>query len=148
MTLGDIIREYREEHSMSMGAFSVKSGISKAYISLLEKNKHPKTGKAIAPSIDVIKQAAIGMGMDFNELFSMIDSDVRIVSDDPDDVQKNAPDSWYYDSDTRLIADRIKNDSRMRVLFDAARDARPEDLEKAASFIQFLKGQQNDGLEE
>ena len=64
------------------------------------------------------------------------------------DVQKNAPDSWYYDSDTRQIADRIKNDSRMRVLFDAARDARPEDLEKAASFIQFLKGQQNERLEE
>lgn len=51
MTLGEIIKEYRTAHNLSMDAFSEKSGISKAYISLLEKNKHPKTGKPIAPSI-------------------------------------------------------------------------------------------------
>ena len=80
MTLGDIIKEYRNTHEMSMDAFSEKSGISKAYISLLEKNKHPKTGKAIAPSIQSIKQAADGMGMDFNVLFGMIDGDVTLKS--------------------------------------------------------------------
>lgn len=56
MTLGDIIYNYRAEHKMSMDAFADRSGMSKAYISLLEKNKHPKTGKPIAPSIKVIKQ--------------------------------------------------------------------------------------------
>lgn len=66
MTLGDIIKQYRTSQHLSMDAFSEKSGISKAYISLLEKNKHPKTGKTIAPSIQCIKQAADGMGMDFN----------------------------------------------------------------------------------
>lgn len=78
MTLGDIIKEYRKSHNLSMDAFSEKSGISKAYISLLEKNKHPKTGKTIAPSIQSIKQAADGMGLDFNELFSMIDGNVSL----------------------------------------------------------------------
>ena len=42
MTLGDIIKDYRKSHNMSMDLFAEKSGISKAYISLLEKNKHPK----------------------------------------------------------------------------------------------------------
>lgn len=37
MTLGDIIKDYRKTHHLSMDAFSEKSGISKAYISLLEK---------------------------------------------------------------------------------------------------------------
>lgn len=78
MTLGDIIKNYRRKHKLSMDAFSSKSGISKAYISLLEKNKHPKTGKAIAPSIQCIKQAADGMNIDFNILFGMIDGDVTI----------------------------------------------------------------------
>lgn len=78
MTLGNIIREYREVNNLSMDAFSEKSGISKAYISLLEKNKHPKTGKTIAPSIQCIKQAADGMGMDFNALFAMIDGNVTL----------------------------------------------------------------------
>lgn len=81
MTLGDIIKEYRTKHKLSMDAFSYKSGISKAYISLLEKNKHPKTGKEIAPSIQSIKQAAQGMGMAFDELFSLIDSNVSLVDD-------------------------------------------------------------------
>lgn len=78
MTLGEIIKKYRSIHNLSMDAFSEKSGISKAYISLLEKNRHPKTGKPIAPSIQSIKQAADGMDMDFNTLFSMIDGDVKI----------------------------------------------------------------------
>lgn len=78
MTLGDIIKDYRTQHNLSMDAFSEKSGISKAYISLLEKNKHPKTGKAIAPSIQCIKQAANGMDIDFNILFSMLDCDVSL----------------------------------------------------------------------
>lgn len=86
MTLGDIIKEYRKKNALSMDAFSDKSGISKAYISLLEKNKHPKTGKAIAPSIQCIKQAADGMGMDFNVLFEMIDGDVVLH-----EVKKHAP---------------------------------------------------------
>lgn len=78
MTLGDIIKAYRTEHNLSMDAFSEKSGISKAYISLLEKNKHPKTGKSIAPSIQCIKQAAMGMDIDFNNLFNMLDGDVSL----------------------------------------------------------------------
>ena len=81
MTLGDIIKDYRETHKLSMDAFSEKSGISKAYISLLEKNKHPKTGKAMAPSIQCIKQAADGMGMEFNILLGMIDGNVNLKED-------------------------------------------------------------------
>ena len=81
MTLGDIIKEYRTTHHLSMDAFSEKSGISKAYISLLETNKHPKTGKTIAPSIQCIKQAADGMNMDFNTLFGMLDGDVSLKDD-------------------------------------------------------------------
>lgn len=79
MSLGDIIKTYRLNHGkMSMDLFSEKSGISKAYISLLEKNKHPKTGKPIAPSIQVIKQAADAMGMDFDALFSMLEGEVSL----------------------------------------------------------------------
>ena len=83
MTLGDIIKKYRTTNNLSMDAFSEKSGISKAYISLLEKNKHPKTGKSIAPSIQSIKQAADGMNMDFNVLFNMLDGDVTIQEELP-----------------------------------------------------------------
>lgn len=78
MTLGDIIKKYRIEHGISMDTFSEKSGISKSYISLLEKNKHPKTGKEIAPSIQCIKQASVGLNMDFDVLFGMLDGNITI----------------------------------------------------------------------
>lgn len=78
MTLGEIINDYRTKNSLSMDAFSAKSGISKAYISLLEKNQHPKTGKPITPSVQCIKQASDAMGIDFDILFSKIDGNVSL----------------------------------------------------------------------
>ena len=62
MTLGEIIKEYRVEHNMSMKDFSNISGISKAYVGLLEKNVHPTTKKEIAPSIEVINKVAKAIG--------------------------------------------------------------------------------------
>ena len=78
MTLGDIIKRYRNDHTLSMDAFSERSGISKAYISLLEKNRHPKTGKEISPSIQCIRKAAQGMNMDFDDLFALLDGKVEV----------------------------------------------------------------------
>ena len=78
MTLGDVIKKYREEHSMSMDAFAAKSGLSKAYISILEKNQHPKTGKPIVPSVTSMQSAANGMNIDVNELFNIVDGYVTL----------------------------------------------------------------------
>lgn len=83
MTLGEIIKSYRSEHQISMDTFAERSGISKAYISLLEKNKHPKTGKPIVPSLSIIKQAADCMSIDFDKLIKLIDGDVDISSNIP-----------------------------------------------------------------
>ena len=65
MTLGQIIRAYREENSMSMDRFAKSSGLSKGYISQLENNLNPKTGEPPVPSMATIKKAANGMFMSF-----------------------------------------------------------------------------------
>lgn len=102
MTLGDVINAYRTENDLSMDAFSEKSGISKAYISLLEKNKHPKTGKPIAPSIQCIKQAATGMNMDFNSLFSKLDGNVSLNDESNLTNKKLNPNNEFH---ARILAD-------------------------------------------
>lgn len=79
MTLGDLIKKYREDNKLSMSEFAAKSGLSKAYISLLEKNKNPKTGKEITPSVDIIKKVSDAIGIDFDEVFSSIDSTTKII---------------------------------------------------------------------
>ena len=132
MTLGDIIKDYRKSHSMSMDLFAEKSGISKAYISLLEKNRHPKTGKPIAPSIQCIKQAAEGMNVDFNTLFGMIDGNVSLI-------EEKSPDTLTA-RDTRDI-EKILNQTREQLLsqeglmFDG-KPASPEAVESILSAMQ------------
>lgn len=131
MTLGDIIKEYRKNQHLSMDAFSEKSGISKAYISLLEKNKHPKTGKTIAPSIQCIKQAADGMNMDFNTLFSMIDGDVSLKDD-------SAPELTARDErDIAKILEQTKEQllSQEGLMFDGD-PASPEAIESILAAMQ------------
>lgn len=81
MTLGDIIREHREINGLSMDAFSEKSGVSKAYISMLEKDFNPKSKKSIAPSIKLIKQVADAIGKDFNVVFNSLDGNVSLLEE-------------------------------------------------------------------
>lgn len=140
MTLGDIIKQYRKEHDMSMDAFAVKSGLSKAYISLLEKNQHPKTGKPITPSVETIKAAADGMNMDFNDLFVMIDGNVSLIPDTQDDCQTH-----HFSRETQQIAQYIYEDSDLRLLFDAAKGSDPNNLKLAAEMLKRMKETNNDG---
>lgn len=81
MFLGQIIKNYRLENNYSMADFAEISGLSKAYISLLEKNKHPKTGKKISPSIQCIKQVADAINMDFDDLFKLLEGNVTVSKD-------------------------------------------------------------------
>lgn len=68
MHLGKIVQNYRTENGLSMREFGKKCGLSSGYISMLEKNKNPQTGKEIIPSIDTVKQIADAMGTTIDSL--------------------------------------------------------------------------------
>ena len=91
MNLGEIIKKFRDDNELSMDKFAKMSGLSKAYISVLEKNKRPKTGKPVTPSIPVIKNVAEAMNMSFDELFNMLE-DNQIISIGTDDIVKKIND--------------------------------------------------------
>ena len=73
LNLGEIIKKFRDDNELSMDKFDKMSNLSKAYISVLEKNKRPKTGKPVTPSIPVIRNVAEAMNMSFDELFKMLE---------------------------------------------------------------------------
>lgn len=73
MFLGEIIKQFREENNMTMETFAAKAGLSKGYISMLEKNKNPKSSKQLLPSIDTFKKAAKVMSMSADDLIRMTD---------------------------------------------------------------------------
>ena len=78
MRLGEVIHNYRVEKGISMGDFAKLAGVSKAYVSFLEKGINPKTGRDYAPSIKTIRSIAKAMNMDFGELFDMLDGEVSL----------------------------------------------------------------------
>lgn len=157
MTLGDLIKKYRTDNELSMAEFASKSGLSKAYISLLEKNKHPKTGKEITPSIDVIKKVADAIGMDFDDVFSSIDSTTKIV------VNRSAATKCLHDSleaiveeaEKELLAkqnnhivlddealellEQLKTRPEMRTLFSVSKKASAENIMKTVKIIEALE---------
>ena len=81
MTLGEVIRLYRESNRMPMQVFADRAGLSKGYISMLEKGKHPQNGKKIVPSYETISKVARGMGVTINDLISSLDGDQEILLD-------------------------------------------------------------------
>lgn len=79
MTLGDVIADYRKAHGLSMEKFAELAGLSKAYISMLEKNKTSR-GEEPSPSIDTYRAVAAAIGVDVDELIRMVDGKIQLIS--------------------------------------------------------------------
>lgn len=77
MTLGDVIYEYRMKHNISMDKFSELSGISKGYISMLEKNQTQR-GDEPTPSIEMYRNVAKAIGLDVDELIRMVEGNIKL----------------------------------------------------------------------
>lgn len=113
MTLGDIVKNYRVEHGLSLREFSRISGVSNGYISMLEKNEHPKTKKPIVPSIEKMRCIANAMGMSFDSLLDMIDSNQPISI-----KKENAPAPSLTSSESDLLSKyrRLNSEGRKKLV--------------------------------
>ncbi len=80
MTLRDLIIEYRQVHDLSQRQFAEKCDISNGYISMLENNYNPKTGKPAVPSLKMMKKLATGMNMSLDELLEKAEGLVVDIS--------------------------------------------------------------------
>ncbi len=125
MHLGLIIKEYREKNRLSMDDFSYKSGLSKSYISMLEKNNNPSTGKEIAPTIDVIKKVANAIKIDFNELFSMLGDDFITLD------EKDIP------TQTSVDPKLIKLDDLEFALYGEIKEMTEDDKEELLEYVRW-----------
>lgn len=88
MHLGELIKQYRSEHGMSQAEFAQKSGISKGYISMLENNKNPDSGKPLAPSYTVFSKVASTIGCTTDSLMRMMDEGQLITVNSDLDGEK------------------------------------------------------------
>lgn len=72
MKLSEIIKLYRKENKISMREFAKRSGVSNAYVSLIE-NEETKS-----PTLETISKLANGMHMQSNDLIDMMNDDDEI----------------------------------------------------------------------
>lgn len=84
MTIGDVIKKYREEHDLSQRQFALKCGISNGYISMLERGENPKTHEPIMPSLAALKAIASAMELSLNDLLTQVDDMPVDLSEDAD----------------------------------------------------------------
>lgn len=84
MTLGDIIRDYRNRNNLTIGEFADACSLSKGYISMLENNINPRNNKPISPTLPSISKVASGMGIELDTLLKMLDGKqpVQLTDDD------------------------------------------------------------------
>ncbi len=87
MNIGEIIKQYRTERKLSMDNFSKQSGLTKGYISMLEKNEHPKSKKPIIPTEETIVKVAKGMNVEIDDILEKLDPNQEIqINLSPSDI--------------------------------------------------------------
>lgn len=72
MTLGEIVKQYRVKHNLSLRDFSKLCGLSNGYISMLEKNENPRSKKPIVPSLDTVRVISEAVGISLDDLLEMM----------------------------------------------------------------------------
>lgn len=88
MHIGELIKQFRTEHGMSQAEFSKKSGISKGYISMLENNRNPDSGKPLAPTYTIFSKVAATIGCTTDALMRILDDKQLITVNSNQETEK------------------------------------------------------------
>lgn len=135
MELGKILRDYRQEHGLTLQVFADRAGLTKQYISMLENNKNSKNGKPIIPSLETLRKLASAMYMNIDTLVATLDGE--------QDVSLQTKDAGYYtDPEVAEYAEELRTNPKYRLLFDASKDLSKEDIDFVVNMIEQLKARE------
>ena len=135
MELSKILRDYRQEHGLTLQVFADRAGLTKQYISMLENNKNSKNGKPIIPSLETLRKLASAMYMNIDTLVATLDGE--------QDVSLQTKDAGYYtDPEVAEYAEELRTNPKYRLLFDASKDLSKEDIDFVVDMIEQLKARE------
>ena len=135
MELSKILRDYRQEHGLTLQVFADRAGLTKQYISMLENNKNSKNGKPIIPSLETLRKLASAMYMNIDTLVATLDGE--------QDVSLQTKDAGYYtDPEVAEYAEELRTNPQYRLLFDASKDLSKEDIDFVVNMIEQLKARE------
>ena len=116
MNAVELVKQTCKERGISISKLERDCDFSNGYIGKIKKDTFP---------VDRAKKISEYLGIDLNLLIGV-----------QPDVQQ---DGYYVSKDTVDFAQELATTPGMRVLFDAAKDSKPEDLQMAADLLRRLK---------
>lgn len=122
------IKELRLSNGLTQKDLSDYLGLTPKMISFYE------LGQRVPPSDIILKLA---------EKFH-VSTDYLLGKSDSTDKTS----SYYYDDEVAAIANEMKDNPGMRVLFDASRGLKKESIEEVRRFIEFQKARERGDYEE
>lgn len=123
MTLGEYIKSYRASHSIGQREFAQMCGISAGYVSMLENNRNPKSGRPLSPRIEIYQQVAAATGIGLDGLIAIIDDNITVGG------RKEQP--------TATVDDGL--DEKKRQLIDTILRLPPERVERYLQLLNLLE---------
>ena len=118
------IKELSKRDGVSITKVEHDLGFGRGSLSKIDKHK---------PNAEKLQKIADYFGVTVDYLLGV-----------PNSGQQSDP-GWYINEDTARTAQQIFDDPYLRILFDAAQDSRPEDLQMAADLLRRLKKTNQDG---
>ena len=116
------IKELCEKDGITIAKLERTLGFSNGFVGKTRKSK---------PSVDKIQKIADYFGVSVEYLTQTEDS--PIVHTD------GQPPVYYTNEETAKVAQKVFDDPNYRILFDAASDAKPEDILMAAEMLRRFK---------
>ena len=124
--IGDNIKRLRQQKNMTQGELAEAIHVKRQTVSSWEVNR-------TEPNIGIVELIASALGCKKSDI---IGRDV--------DPQQEAP-AYYLNPETARIAQEVFDSPETRILFDAARDAKPQDILLAAEMLKRMKETNPDG---
>lgn len=78
MKLSQIVTDYRSRMQISQREFARRCNLSNSYISFIENEFNPRTGRPIVPTLEIYQKIAAGMEMSVHQLFGILDEDAPV----------------------------------------------------------------------
>lgn len=117
MTLLDRVKDLCREKGISQGKMEKEIEIS---------NGASSKWKNSSPSLEILQKLSAYFGVTVDYLMN-------------GESETTHQQSYYLDTDTAKMAQELKDNKELKLLFDASRDASPEDLKQTADYLMFLK---------
>lgn len=95
MNIGEIIKVFRKKNKMTMQEFADRAGLSKGYISMLERSQHPQSQRKLVPSFETYQKVANAMSMSTDELVALLDDNETVRLNESSSSSSDATDSPF-----------------------------------------------------